>query len=159
MRTACSHRISPSTDSAVVLACLYQAEAAVVIIAQTVPLIRVLFQGSKATSVTAAIPQTAESEKGPAAGQSVLGTDDIELVELPTGRIVAAESEEGRAFQAAQAAAGTNTATAAGHEDETRERDVAREGSTIIVDDELHKMWADMGLSRRAWSTSPELSR
>lgn len=149
------------TVSAVVLACLYQAEAAVVIIAQTVPLIRVLFQGSQASAVTAAVPQTAKGEKGPATVQSILGTDDLELVELPTGRIVAAESEEGKAFRAAQVAAGTATATAtiAGHGHEIQEVDVAREGITTISEDELHKNWAAMGLSRRAWSTSPELTR
>lgn len=89
----------------------------------------------------------------------------IELVQLPTGRIVAADSEEGKEFTASQAGSSPQQGpspqqegiTVAGAET-TQRREGAQSASAIAVPDAIHDMWAGMGLSRRAWSLSPATS-
>lgn len=70
--------------------------------------------------------------------------ESIELVQLPSGKIVQADSEEGKAFKASQ-----QSEAAAVPETQLPQ------ASGFDMDDKVHQVWADMGLSRRAWSQSP----
>lgn len=156
---------------------LCQAEITVYIVAQTVPLLRVLhFKKKKATSssnsnrnnndnsstkMTTSIAEMSPRSKGKIPG--IITTTEqqpsIELVQLPSGRIVAADSEEGKQFQASSPSApprsGGNTSavvdsvtTQVKPEVETtigtglRQRDSAHS-----VEDEVHRLWADMYVS------------
>lgn len=74
-------------------------------------------------------------------------TPDIELVVLPTGRVVAADSEEGLAFKASKEE----------HDTETIAIQAPRP-RTPPEEDKVHKVWADLGLSKRAWPP-PEASQ
>lgn len=67
---------------------------------------------------------------------------EMELVVLPSGRVVRADSREGEAFKASQNAEDTQP-TEAQPQEESSERD------------EVHETWAAMGLSKKAWSQSP----
>lgn len=147
---------------------LLQAEVTIYVVAQTIPLLRVLFLGNSSRdsksrgSVTGRTsPNTDRSERGkyPAAA----GTDasqgvrqSIELVQLPTGKIVSADSEEGQAHKAAPATETTVRAMPPASEIATPQPVAVEQGGAgVMMDDEIHRIWADMGLSRRAWSKSP----
>lgn len=152
-----------------------QAEAAVVIVAQTIPVIRVLLQphGSSTSSNsrgasslrgadTKAAPRPGEGNQ---AGIAESKTQSIALVQLPSGKIVRSDSEEGRALQN-QGATAHEAIPTTGEPSENpsvgaQERDAtaARERSDAAdLDDEVHRIWREMGLSRRAWSKSPSPS-
>lgn len=78
-------------------------------------------------------------------GETIHEADEsVELVQLPSGKIVQANSEEGKAFKASQANEGV-----------TIPQTQLQQTTGFNMDDEVHRMWADMGLSRRAWSQSP----
>lgn len=79
------------------LGCVYQAEAAIFIIAQTIPVIPVLLQ-----SDTPPKSSTISGQTEPKQVTVNTRTSNIELVQLPGGRIVAADSDDGRAFQSRQ---------------------------------------------------------
>lgn len=146
-------------DGVVASYCLIQAEAAVFIIAQTIPVIRVMLQsgGSPPTSrpITSVVEPTysrPDKGKAPASEPTLEAHESIELVQLPTGKIVDATSEEGKAFKASPEASRQDEAAAA------QESGGARDGASGAgpsFEDEVHKAWADMGLSTRAWSKSP----
>lgn len=75
--------------------------------------------------------------------------EGVELVQLPTGKIVAASSEEAKAFKESSGVSRpAEAAESTGAQGETRE-------AAQSFEDEVHKAWADMGLSTRAWSKSP----
>lgn len=156
-----------------------QGEAAISIVAQTIPVIRVLLQpgGSSSASYNASSTRhgsqgrrtdakTTTKGDGPA-GAGGSRVQSIALVQLPTGRIVPANSEEGRALARDTAAAAAATATqqeeeaaAAGARDLPSE---ATDGHGVVSsdvdeDDEVHRIWQEMGLSRRAYSKSPSPS-
>lgn len=76
---------------------VYQAKAAVFIIAQTIPVIRVLLQ-----SDTLPKSSTISGQTKPKQVAVNTRTPNIELVQLPGGRIVAADSDDGRALQSRQ---------------------------------------------------------
>lgn len=84
--------------------------------------------------------------------------EGLELVELPGGWIVAADSEDAQAYIAAQAGREPNIAVAeqVGKEDDRGNFSPDQEGSdddaAVEIDYEVHKLWADMGLSRQARS-------
>lgn len=164
-----------------------QGEAAISIVAQTIPVLRVLIQPGDSSAAASlrrrsspssrqATTTTANKTKGGGGDGDPAGprgrVQSIALVQLPTGRIVPADSDEGRALQRQQeeeAAAATATATAPPEavappveqlaaRAEDREEAVGREvprGTMTTIDDEVHKIWEEMGLSRRAWSKSP----
>lgn len=78
-------------------------------------------------------------------GETIHETDEsIELVQLPSGKIVQANSEEGLAFKASRAKEGA-----------TAPQTQLQQTTGFNMDDKVHQVWADMGLSRRAWSQSP----
>lgn len=158
-------------DGSFVVFGLHQFEITIYVVAQTVPLLRVLYLGSESkvkANKKSPRPEGLVEESG-MAGQLMKGkvtatretVHDIELVQLTNGKIVARDSEEGKAFEKSQAAASKSAGTAAAQV--TAEgllvADVleAPEGvaGAAIVDDEVHKLWMDMGLTRRAWSQSP----
>lgn len=126
------------------------------IIAQTLPVIRVMFQSN--TSSPARHPVTSVAEptysrkgkgKAPAPELPIGAHEGVELVQLPTGKIVEASSEEGKAYKESSGASRpAQTAESTSAQGGTREAGPSFE-------DEVHKAWADMGLSTRAWSKSP----
>lgn len=156
-----------------VIYCLQQAEVVTYIVAQAIPLLRVVYLGDTSNvgpmSVSeVASTRLADKAKFPATAQEITSEVDIELVQLPTGRIVAADSEEGEAFKAAQQAPKKPAAAQTGLLDAGRGGDVSGDQglapaqevhSGVAVDDKVHRLWADMGLSRRAWSQSPSPPR
>ncbi|KAL1873582.1 hypothetical protein Daus18300_003949 [Diaporthe australafricana] len=134
---------------------LFQAEVAIYIIAQAIPLLRVFYLGQtkrssgSAGSVQDAAPPSFVGKKMTTTrvtgGQTIQEADEsIELVQLPSGRIVQADSEEGKAFRASQRNEAARIPEA-----------LSQQTSGFNMDDEVHRIWADMGLSRRAWSQSP----
>lgn len=147
-------------DGIVASYCLIQAEAATFIIAQTFPVIRVMIQSSRSSIPSRAVSSVSEptySKPGNAKATSEptpAGHESIELVVLATGRIVDAASDEGRAFKASTEAARVAAAEGEqqGADEETRR--AGRRGGAG-ADDGVHSVWADMGLSTRAWSKSP----
>lgn len=136
---------------------LFQAEVAIYIIAQAIPLLRVFYLGQTkgssraAGSVQEAPPPSFVGKKlttRVTGGETIHEADEsIELVQLPSGKIVQANSEEGRAFKASRASRADEGATVPQAQ--------LQQTSGFSMDDEVHRMWADMGLSRRAWSQSP----
>lgn len=132
---------------------LFQAEVAIYIIAQAIPLLRVFYLGrtkgsSRASgSVQDAPPPSFVGKKMTTrvtGGETIHETgESIELVQLPSGKIVQANSEEGRAFRESQR-----------NEESTVPGAQIQQTTGFNMDDEVHRMWADMGLSRRAWSQS-----
>ncbi|CAN8104693.1 unnamed protein product [Discula destructiva] len=166
------------TYGIIALGCTMQGEAAIVIIAQTIPVIRVLlwpYDSSNAGSVSKR-PSSLRSPDTKAAdkpGEGVLAdvteskTRSIALVQLASGKIVRSDSEEGTAFQAQQASTQDPIETSGeapealstGAQDDQPIAVGAPTGlETADVDDEVHKIWQEMGLSRRAWSKSPSTS-
>lgn len=153
-----------------------QGEAAISIVAQTIPVIRVLLQQGDSSSVgrapssrqpTAAKTKNDLGLEGPqtGAGAGDSKTQSIALVQLPTGRIVPADSDEGRAYQREQQQQQQQTVLQSREEEVVEEQqqreDViadAPRDTLITIDDEVHKIWQEMGLSRRAWSKSPSPS-
>lgn len=138
----------------VALVGLFQAEVAIYIIAQAIPLLRVFYLGQTkrssraAGSVQEAAPPSFVGKKlttRVTGGETIHEADEsIELVQLPSGKIVQANSEEGKAFKASRP-------TEAAAVPQTQ----LQQTSGFNMDDEVHRIWADMGLSRRAWSQSP----
>lgn len=134
---------------------LFQAEVAIYIIAQAIPLLRVFYLGQTkrssraAGSVQEAPPPSFVGKKlttRVTGGETIHEADEsIELVQLPSGKIVQANSEEGKAFKASRAGEGAAVP----------QTQLQQTTSGFSMDDEVHRMWADMGLSRRAWSQSP----
>ncbi|KUI73283.1 hypothetical protein VM1G_09111 [Cytospora mali] len=144
------------TYGAVTIYCIQQAEVAVFIIAQTIPVLRVLLnrepkssQGDPVGSI-AGFPLDSGADEGKSLAVETGREASIELVQLPSGKIVAADSEEGKEFKAS-----------AEEENAGQARVVDSPGTPeqavggVANDDEVHRIWADMGLSRRAWSQSP----
>lgn len=133
---------------------LFQAEVAIYIIAQAIPLLRVFYLGQTkrssraAGSVQEAPPPSFVGKKlttRVTGGETIHEADEsIELVQLPSGKIVQANSEEGKAFKASRPTDGA-----------TIPQTQLQQTSGFNMDDEVHRIWADMGLSRRAWSQSP----
>lgn len=133
---------------------LFQAEVGIYIVAQAIPLLRVFYLGQtnrssrSAGSVQEATTPSFVGKKMTTrvtGGETIHEADEsIELVQLPSGRIVQANSEEGKAFRASRPAQCVDVP-------ETQ----AQQASGFNMDDEVHRVWADMGLSRRAWSQSP----
>lgn len=81
----------------------------------------------------------------------------IEMLQLSSGRIVPADSEEGRAFKSAQTATDVEQITPLSDRGPTEAKAPSRMGqheSGVPADDEVHKLWSEMGLSRRVWSKS-----
>lgn len=151
-----------SVDGVVASYCLIQAEAAVFIIAQTLPVIRVMFQSNTSSPTSHPVTSVAEPTysrrgktkgKAPAPELPIGAHEGVELVQLPTGKIVAASSEEGRAFQ--ESSAESRPAETV----ESRSAHVGTREAGPNFEDEVHKAWADMGLSTRAWSKSPTPER
>lgn len=140
---------------------LMQAEITIYIAAQTMPLIRVMFQERSSSTASVgsrpAISPTSPSDKGKSPGTGLnniqQASASVELVQLPSGRIVTATSEEGKAFKMSEAERAVNQPRAAQGPMATTEANPR--GSDMTVDDDVHRIWADMGLSRRAWSQSP----
>lgn len=113
-----------------------------------------------------------ELGKAPA---TAVAEEVIELVQLPSGKIVRADSEEGKAHEQSkegrtsldivpvpgQSESAEASKSAQAHAPEEAKAPVTpklaprQADSPEEVDDETHKLWADMGLSRRAWSLSP----
>lgn len=142
------------------------------IVAQAIPLLRVLLTtggGSKASSQASArvSPREVSEAKVPDEG-------GFALVQLPSGKIVPADSEEGKPHvqPSKQGQTDLNIAQLSDQTVEssksTQIQTMAR-ASTLVtpqltaqtvladpeIDDEVHRLWEDMGLSRRAWSKSP----
>lgn len=149
---------------------LAQSEVAIYIIAQTVPLLRVLLsQSSSQTHIARSIIEIDANNggnmkgKGPATGRETnCATPDpyegVEMLQLPSGRIVTADSAEGEAFKASQPASGAAagaTAPSAGQGLSAQAQPPTGEGSARVNDDKVHELWLSMGLSKRAWSQSP----
>ncbi|KAJ0122661.1 hypothetical protein J7T55_003176 [Diaporthe amygdali] len=138
----------------VALVGLFQAEVGIYIVAQAIPLLRVFYLGqtnrssrSSGSIREAATPSFVGKKMTTrvTGGETIHEADEsIELVQLPSGRIVQANSEEGKAFRASRPAQSADVP-------ETQ----AQQASGFNMDDEVHRVWADMGLSRRAWSQSP----
>jgi hypothetical protein len=138
----------------VALVGLFQAEVAIYIVAQAIPLLRVFYLGrTKGSSRSAGSAQEAapasfvgnKMTRRVTGGQTIHETDEsVELVQLASGRIVQGNSEEGKAFKASRPDAGAPAP-------ETQ----LQQTTGFSVDDEVHRIWAEMGLSRRAWSRSP----
>ncbi|ROV98073.1 hypothetical protein VMCG_07010 [Cytospora schulzeri] len=155
------------TYGLIIITCLAQAEVAIYIIAQTLPLIRVILQGdSKKTRnlVSSELNTTANISASGKATKATVRIDpdaieevrpSIELVQLSSGRIVAADSEEGKALRASQTGMGITSTITSPEGGPTPSRSGQRT-SGLLAQDEVHKLWSDMGLSRRAWSSSPE---
>ncbi|KUI73284.1 hypothetical protein VM1G_09110 [Cytospora mali] len=142
---------------------LLQAEVAIYVVAQTIPLLRVLLlsdlsKDSKSPGSSTRLSATNSKNKGktPTAGVEPVQEvrTSIELVQLPSGKIVAAGSEDGKPFGSSEAGSKTGQA-APTTEMATSEPQLVQGGSGVTLDDETHRIWADMGLSRRAWSKSP----
>lgn len=133
---------------------LFQAEVAIYIVAQAIPLLRVFYLGrtkgpSRAAGSVQGAPTTSfvgnKMTTRVTGGQTIHQADEsIELVQLPSGKIVQANSEEGRAFKESRP-----------NEGATAPPTQLEQTSGFNMDDEVHRMWSDMGLSRRAWSQSP----
>lgn len=126
--------------------CIHQGEAAIYIIAQTLPILRIMSQvssQSEPASPPVEFSATIKSTKtNSLAADEVVVHGSVELVQLASGRIVTVQSEEGRAFKQAEAAK-----RAGGGQDHA-----GMEAVRNRVDDEVHRVWAEMGLSKRAWS-------
>lgn len=152
---------------------LCQAEITVYIVAQTVPLLRVLSFKKKKTSrasghsdtlgrTTSVAAETGKDKKAHSAKQQAATVvasplrrqPSVELVQLPSGEIVAADSEEGRQFQAAASrespadvSSSSQSTGATGpmpREAETAIAAGAERNSVNSVEDEVHRLWADM---------------
>lgn len=144
---------------------LCQAEITVYIVAQTVPLLRVLSFKKKKTSrasghsdtgrTTSVVAETGKGSKAQAKQQAatVVASQlrqqpSVELVQLPSGKIVAADSEAGRRFQAAASREPpTDIAGATGPMPQEAETAIAAaqgRNSVNSVEDEVHRLWADM---------------
>lgn len=142
---------------------LCQAEISVYIVAQTVPLLRVLSfkkkktTGSRTTTQIASVAEIDPRSKGKSQATATTMLSErqpsIELVQLPGGKIVAADSEEGRQFQASQSSqprdAGASGDTPMAESQRlqhgaesmtTAQRNSANTG----IEDEVHRLWADM---------------
>ncbi|KAJ4391652.1 hypothetical protein N0V93_005271 [Gnomoniopsis smithogilvyi] len=145
---------------AIVIWALLQAEVAVYIIAQVIPLLRVMVlgEGSKASLRPSALAEPARAQrtdkgKSPAIGLGSITEVGVELVQLSSGKIVPADSEEARIER--------ETTEASKREAQTPEAIVPSEPPPQEeyggpdLDDEVHRKWSDMGLSRRAWSKTP----
>lgn len=145
---------------------LAQFEAAIYIIAQTVPLLRVLLTGSKDNSRNVSVAEIDPNQKSKRK-ESVGGAEKtaatldayqaVELVQIQSGKIVPANSEEGRALKAlsptTERAIGAVTASAPTGAVPSSEINLGQ------VDDDVHQLWLSMGLSKRAWSKSPSPER
>lgn len=120
------------------------------IVAQTAPLLRVLYLGSKGGSDRGGGPSASRAQgsvaqldpskgKTKAAITTLPEHEAMELVELPTGRIVPADSDEG------------NLRVTPAEADEAPERlarpspDAPEDENAMAVDDEIHRIWADVG--------------
>lgn len=139
------------------MCCFHQAEAAVFIIAQTIPVIRVMFQSEDASRRSSASSRVGSTKsKTPKPNASNEATQPVELVQLPSGRIVPVDSDEGRAAQN-QGAPASKVARGVQPPDVTVTSPPQQnaEQSNRAGGDEVHRIWEEMGLSRRAWSKSP----
>lgn len=138
-----------------------QAEITIYITAQTMPLIRVMLQGRSSSRESvrsrSAIGSTKARDKGKspvtALDNATQAHESVELVQLPSGRIVRATSEEGKAFKTSETERTGGQSIPAQNLVPTTETN--QRASGVTVDDEVHRIWAEMGLSRRAWSQSP----
>lgn len=79
--------------------------------------------------------------------KAMLGSD-VEVIKLPSGKIVSADSEEGIASKARKS-------IRAGESQQPVLERLEQSASEDPVVDEVHEMWSKMGISKRAWSQSP----
>lgn len=138
------------------MCCFHQAEAAVFIIAQTIPVIRVMFQSEDASLRSSTSSRAASTKSKTARPNETTGP--VELVQLPSGRIVTADSDEGRRASEGQEVPKNAGAQAAEPLPDVTVTSPPQQGAgqrTRRADDEVHRIWQEMGLSRRAWSKSP----
>lgn len=145
--------------------CLIQAECAVFIIAQSIPVIRVMLQSGGPSPASRLVSSVAEPDHGAKGKQPATAVpaaeENIELVQLASGKIVRADSEEGWAHRAAE-----EQHEPAGEGERGRRLDLLepagvrsgnnRGSSLVAADDEVHRIWMELGLSKRAWSQSPD---
>lgn len=120
----------------------------------------ILGEGSKASvrpTAVAKAPGTRGLDKGksPATGLGSITEVAVELVQLPSGKIVPADSEEARASQEASSQAPRTEAINTSPEGAASAPPPQEEYGGPDLDDEVHRKWSDMGLSRRAWSKTP----
>lgn len=135
---------------------------AVYIIAQVIPLLRVMIlgEGSKASvrpvdAAKASGVREIDKGKSPATGLGGITEVGVELIQLPSGKIVPADSEEARASQEASSQAPRTDPIDASPEEAASAPPPQEEHGGPDLDDEVHRKWSDMGLSRRAWSKTP----
>lgn len=136
---------------------------AVYIIAQVIPLLRVMIlgQGSKASKRAADVSGIAsvrefDTRKTPASGIGSIAEGSVELTQLSSGKIVPVDSEEARAEAAGREASHAPPTLGPLDSEGHASLSPPQEGYRgPAIDDEVHRKWSDMGLSRRAWSKSP----
>lgn len=112
--------------------------------------------GSYADSVVNSPAGSANRPKGNASGHGNVqeNPEAVELVQLPTGRIVPATSEEGRSFEASRReVAGSQAHTTTAETGGAAQKDT--KVSTPRSDDQVRRLWSDMRLSNKARSKSP----
>lgn len=138
---------------------LLQAEVAVYIIAQVIPLLRVMVlgEGSKASERGMAVSGIAsvrdlDKGKSPTSGTEGISEVGLELTQLSGGKIVPVDSEEARAEREMLEAPKTEAPTSEANAPSPPSQEQV---GGPQVDDEVHRKWSDMGLSRRAWSKTP----
>lgn len=120
----------------------------------------VLGDGSKASVRSAEVSGTAtgagrgfDKGKSPAAGLASIAEVGVELTQLRSGKVVPADSEEARAEREMLEALPKTGEPNLEADASTPPPQEGYEGPE--VDDEVHRKWSDMGLSRRAWSKTP----
>lgn len=149
-----------NTDGAFMCYGLCQAEISVYIVAQTVPLLRVLSfkkkktAGSETATQVASVAELNPHPQGKARATTTTMISErqpsIELVQLPGGKIVAADSEEGRQFQASQPRVAETSGTAAAAMTPRLDQEAEtvtparRHSANTGIEDEVHRLWADM---------------
>lgn len=179
------------TDGGVVMICLLQAEVSIYIVAQTMPLLRILLLASSSESrivlSVAEIPPSDKMDEEKQIRQRAAAVraareaprEDVEglrTVQLPTGKIVAATSEEGRAHVASQKTTGEDSVgqvrrsieispnptekNVVTHPEQDGELEgfqptTGQAGVAMTTEDPVHVLYKAMGLSKKAWSQSP----
>ncbi|KAH8775235.1 hypothetical protein F5883DRAFT_518672 [Diaporthe sp. PMI_573] len=123
---------------------------------QTIPVIRVMLQSEDASLRSSTSSRAVSTKsKTPKTSRPNEASGPVELIQLPSGRIVAADSDEGRASQSQEVPKDTGTRGVQPPRDVTVTTPPQQEQRTRRADDEVHRVWEEMGLSRRAWSKSP----
>lgn len=146
-------------DGAVVITCLVQAPVPLYFIAQTIPLVRVILQKDEretrlAGSVNEITPRNRMAKQGKKPTATAIeplseARLSVELVVLPSGKVVRADSDEAQVanVQALQSEAGPSQPAVAAS---VEQQDPEQLGPD--AQDPVHENWAKMGFSKRAWS-------